>query len=317
MAEKEKNEQAESAENNEKKKGKSFLQTYREVNEKARAEELKRESEAEAARAERERQARAAYNERLRQERLELMKLKQGIISEADIPKEEVVQKEYSIWEKISNFFYHNKIYVIAGAAIAAIAIFLIYDLVTTVKPDVAVLFIADDPQMQFLAEDMEDVLAKYAKDYNGDGKIQIRVSYTPAAPDLDQMSSMYYHGGDQVKLSAEFMGSDTIMVIGDYTSFGVIGIEPEDTVLADLSEYFPDDENISEIGYKLSATSMKDDIGYEGLSDELYVGFRYPFAPGLGGSDRIEKNFENAIELWTNYINGNMIDPDAESYRK
>ena len=114
MAEIEKNEQVEPAENNDKKKGKSFLQTYREVNEKARAEELKRESEAEAARAERERQARAAYNEKLRQERLELMKLKQGIISEADIPKEEVVQKEYSIWEKISNFFktsaplFHN-----------------------------------------------------------------------------------------------------------------------------------------------------------------------------------------------------------------
>lgn len=317
MAENEKNEQVEPAENNEKKKGKSFLQTYREVNEKARAEELKRESEAEAARAERERQARAAYNEKLRQERLELMKLKQGIISEEDIPKQEVVQKEYSIWEKISNFFYHNKIYIIAGAAIAAIATFLIYDLVTTVKPDVAVLFIADDTQVQFLAEDMEDVFAKYARDYNGDGKIKIRVSYTPASPDLDEMSSMYYHGGDQVKLSAEFMGSDTIMVIGDAPSFEVIGITPGDGVFADLGEYFPDDENVTEMGYKLSATSFKQDIGYEDLSDELVVGFRYPFTAGLGGSERIEQNFEYAIDLWTNYVNENMVDPDAVSYRK
>ena len=317
MAENEKNEQAESAENNEKKKKKSFLQTYREVNEKARAEELKRESEAEAERAERERQARAAYNEKLRQEKLELMKLKQGIISEADIPKEEVLQKEYSIWEKISNFFYHNKIYIIAATAIAAIVIFLTYDLVTTVKPDVAVLFVADDSQVQFLTEDMEDVLAKYAQDYNGDGKIKIRVSYTPASPDLDEMSSMYYHGGDQVKLSAEFMGSDTIMVIGDVASFGVIGITPGDGVFADLNEYFPDDENVSGLGYKLSGTSFKSDIGYDGLSDQLYVDFRYPFTAGLGGSERIEKNFGYAIDLWTNYVNGNMIDPDAVSYRK
>lgn len=317
MVENEKNEQTEAAENNEKKKGKSFLQTYREVNEKARAEELKRESEAEAARAERERQARAAYNEKLRQERLELMKLKQGLISEEDIPKEEVVQKEYSIWEKISNFFYHNKIYIIAGAAIAAIAAFLIYDLVTTVKPDVAVLFIADDTQVQFLAEDIEDVLAKYAQDYNGDGKIKIRVSYTPASPDLDEMSSMYYHGGDQVKLSAEFMGSDTIMVIGDVPSFEVIGITPGDGVFADLNEHFPDDENVTKIGYKLNGTNFKQDIGYEGLSDELVVGFRYPFTAGLGGSDRIEQNFEYAIDLWTNYVNGNMVNPDAVSYKK
>ena len=317
MDENKKNEQAEAAENNEKKKGKSFLQTYREVNEKARAEDLKRESEAEAAKAERERQARAAYNERLRQERLELMKLKQGLISEADIPKEEVVQKEYSIWEKISNFFYHNKIYIIAVTAIAAIAVFLIYDLVTTVKPDVAVLFIADDTQVQFVAEDMEDVLAKYAQDYNGDGKVKIRVSYTPAAPDMDEMSSMYYHGGDQVKLSAEFMGSDTIMVIGDDSSFGVIGIEAGDGVFADLSEYFPDDENVTDMGYKLSGTSFKEDIGYDGLADDLVVGFRYPFTAGLGGSERIEKNFGYAIDMWSNYINGNMVDPDAVSYRK
>ncbi len=317
MAENEKNEQLEAAENNDKKKGKSFLQTYREVNEKARAEELKRESEAEAARAERERQARAAYNEKLRQERLELMKLKQGLISEEDIPKEEVVQKEYSIWEKISNFFYHNKIYIIAGAAIAAIAIFLIYDLVTTVKPDVSVLFIADDPQVQFLTEDMEDVLAKYAKDYNDDGKVKIRVSYTPASPDLEEMSSMYYHGGDQVKLSAEFMGSDTIIVIGDKSSCEVIGVTAGDGVFADLSEYFPNDENVTEMGYMLNGTSFKKDIGYEELSDELWVSFRYPFTAGLGGSGRIEENFDNAIDLWTNYINGNMIDPDAVSYRK
>ncbi|MBQ3162519.1 MAG: hypothetical protein IJC04_10395 [Oscillospiraceae bacterium] len=317
MAENEKNGQAESAENNEKKKGKSFLQTYREVNEKARAEELKRESEAEAARAERERQARASYAEKLRQEKLELMKLKQGIISEEDIPKEVVVQKEYSIWEKISNFFYHNKVYIIAAAAIAAIAIFLIYDLVTTVKPDVAVLFIADDSQVQFLTEDMEDLLAKYAQDYNGDGKIKIRVSYTPASPDLEEMSSMYYHGGDQVKLSAEFMGSDTIMVIGDKTSCEVVGITAGDGVFADLNEYFPNDENVMEMGYMLNGTSFKKDIGYEGLSDELWVSFRYPFTAGLGGSGRIKENFDNAIDLWTNYVNGNMIDPDAVSYRK
>ena len=270
MAENEKNEQVRPAENNEKKKGKSFLQTYREVNEKARAEELKRESEAEAARAERERQAREAYNEKLRQERLELMKLKQGLISEEDIPKEEVVQKEYSIWERISNFFYHNKVYIIAATAIVLIAGFLIFDFVTTVKPDVAILFIADDPEVQLLVEDMEDVFAKYSQDYNGDGKIKIRVSYTPAAPDLEQMSSMYYHGGDQVKLSAEFMGSDTIIIIGDKASCEVIGITPGDGVFADLSEHFPNDENVVEMGYMLNGTSFKQDIGYEGLSDEL-----------------------------------------------
>lgn len=314
MAENEKNQQNEPAEEN--KKGKSFLQSYREINERERAEELRRESEAEAERAEKERRERAAYAEKLRQERLELMKLKQGIITEADIPKEEVVQKEYTIWEKISNFFYHNKLYIIIALAVALIFGYLTYDLVTTVKPDVAVLFIADDAQVQFIAEDMEDLLAKYAQDYNGDGKIKIRVSYTPAAPELDEMSSMYYHGGDQVKLSAEFMGSDTIMVICDKSSCDVIGVTAGDGVFSDISQHFPDDENVNEMGYLLSETSFAEDIGYTELSDELWMCFRRPFAPGMGGSDRIKKNYESAIDLWTNYINGNVIDPDAVSHR-
>lgn len=306
------------AEKNEKKNGKSFLQTYHEVNEKARAEELKREREAEAERAERERQARAAYAEKLRQEKLELLKLKQGIISEEEIPKEEVVQKEYSIWEKISNFFYHNKLYIIAAAVITLIAVFLIYDLVTTVKPDVSVMFIAYDDQVQFITEDMEDVLAKYAQDYNGDGKIKIRVSYTPAVlPDSDEASYLYYNNSDQVKITAEFIGSDTIIVIGDKNSFSTIGINPNDGSFADLNEYFPDDENVTEVGYWLHGTSFNEDIGYEDLSDELYVAFRHPQNTVVVKGSELEKNFGNAIDLWTNYVNGNMINPDAVSYRK
>ncbi len=295
------------------KKGKSFLQVYKEVNEKEREEELKRQSEAEALRAERERQARASYAEKLRRERLELMKLKQGIITEEDIPKEEVIQKQYTVWEKMGNFFYHNKVYIIIGTMLALIFGFLIFDLVTTVKPDVSILFIADEPEMQLITADVENMLAKYAQDYNGDGKIKIRVSYTPANPDLSQMSSMYYQGGDQVKLSAEFMGSDTIMIIGDKESCEVIGIESADGVFADISEYFPDDENVVEMGYLLSGTDFAEDIGCN-LSDELWVSFRRPFSPGMGGNKRIEENFSYAIDLWTNYINGNVINPDAVS---
>ncbi|MDE6763953.1 MAG: hypothetical protein K2J73_09775, partial [Oscillospiraceae bacterium] len=84
------------------KKGKSFMEVYREVNEKERAEKLRRQSELEAARAERERKERERYAEKLRQEKLELLKLKQGVISEEDIPTEVKAERHYTVWERVS-----------------------------------------------------------------------------------------------------------------------------------------------------------------------------------------------------------------------
>lgn len=281
------------------------MDVYREVNAKERADELKREAELEAQKAERERRSRESYEAKLRQERLELLKLKQGVISEEDMPREVVVEKHYTIWQRIGNFFYHNKLYIIFGTFIAALAAFLIYDIVTTVRPDAVVMIVANDDRFDFAAETASNLLEQYCRDYNGDGKISVRVSYLPVNREGD--STMYYRQADSTKLMAEFQGTEAIMVLGDRETCEQLGIE--NGVLADLSEYFPGDENVSELGYMLSGTSFAADIGCEGLADNLFMGFRQPKKGGLGTSEEdFQKNFNNAIELWTNYINGNLI---------
>lgn len=289
--------------NKEKKKGKSFMDVYREVNERERAEELKRESELAAAAAERERKARADYAEKLRQERLELLKLKQGIISEEDIPREEKVEKHYTIWEKIGNFFYHNKIMIILGTMFAALAIFLIYDLVTTVRPDVAVMVIAEDANFDYITVNMEQVLERYCQDYNGDGKVFVRVTYLP----VDYTGDVF-HENDTVKLMGEFKGEDSIVIIADKESCDNFGID--ESVLADLSGTYPGDENVVTLGYMLSGTSFAEDIDYDELADNLFIGFRIPQS-GIGlNEEKFRSNFNNAIEMWTNYLNNNEVNP-------
>ena len=294
----------------EKKKGKSFMQVYREVNEKEQAEKLRQESELEAKRAERERRERENYAEKLRQERLELLKLKQGVISEEDLPKEEKVEKHYTIAEKIGNFFYHNKIYIIIGTLFAALAIFLIYDLLSTVRPDVAVMIIAVDDEFQYITSDMEKVFERYCRDYNGDGKIYVRVSYLPA----NDGEVSYFQQANSTKLMAEFQAEDSIVVIADRETCEDMGIT--EGVLADLRDIYPGDESASELGYMLNGTSFAEDIGYDGLSDDLFIAFRLPRS-GFGASENsFQQNYDNAIELWSNYINGTEIDPlsaDAE----
>lgn len=295
-------------ENKSPKKGKSFMDVYREVNAKEHAEELKREAEIEAQRAERERRQRESYEAKLRQERLELLKLKQGVIAEEDVVYEKEPEKHYTVWQRIGNFFYHNKIYIIFGTLLAALAAFLIYDYVSTVRPDAVVMIIASDGEFNFITEDISEFLGQYCSDNNGDGKVSVRVSYLPAAPSEDSVS-MYYQQADQTKLMAEFQGTEAIMVMGDYEACEVLGIT--EGVLADISEYFPDDENVTELGYMLSGTDFAKDIGYEGLADNIFLGFRQPKKGSFGTSEKdFRKNFDNAIELWKNYLNGNIINP-------
>lgn len=295
-------------ENKSPKKGKSFMDVYREVNAKEHAEELKREAELEAQRAERERRQRESYEAKLRQERLELLKLKQGVIAEEDVVYEKEPEKHYTVWQRIGNFFYHNKIYIIFGTLLAALAAFLIYDYVSTVRPDAVVMIIASDGEFNFITEDISEFLGQYCSDNNGDGKVSVRVSYLPAAPSEDSVS-MYYQQADQTKLMAEFQGTEAIMVMGDYEACEVLGIT--EGVLADLSEYFPNDENVTELGYMLSGTDFAKDIGYEGLADNIFLGFRQPKKGSFGTSEKdFRKNFDNAIELWKNYLNGNIINP-------
>lgn len=297
------------------KKEKSFMDTYREIKEKERAEELKRQSELEAARAERERKARDEYAEKLRREKLELLKLKQGVISEEDVPTEIKVERHYTVWERIGNFFYHNKMYIIIGTAIVALLAFLLYDLLSRVRPDAAVMFIAEDANISFRTEDMETVLEKYCPDFNGDGKVDVRVSYIPAGRELSGDSNPYALQNlqaDQTKLVAEFQSADTIIVIADKKSCEAVGIL--DGVFADIEDIFPDSEYVSGFEYSLKGTSLAEDIEYPDLSDELFAAFRMP-REGLGiNMKKFEENFNNAVELWTNYINGNIVNPSEET---
>ncbi|MDE7302994.1 MAG: hypothetical protein K2N60_06715 [Oscillospiraceae bacterium] len=292
------------------KKGKSFMEVYREVNERERAEELKRQSELEAARAERERKERDRYAEKLRQEKLELLKLKQGVISEEDIPTEVKTERHYTVWERVSNFFYHNKAYIIIGTAIFLIMAFLVYDLVTRVKPDVTVMIIAKDDSFQFYTENIELLLERYCEDYNGDGKVDVRVFYAPAVMGESQ-NDLYTRQADQTKLVAEFQSGDTVIIIADMEACEEIGAV--DGVFSDLSKDFPDDENVTELGYMLSGTSFAEDMEYPALSDELFAAFREPHG-GIGmNEEKFRTNYDHAVELWKNYITGNEINPAAE----
>lgn len=288
----------------------SVLENMRRINEKQRREELEAEAEREKERAEKERLDRERYEKKLERDRIELMKLKQGIISDEDIPHEAEPVREYTAWEKIGNFFYHNKMPLIVGAVIVLLAVFLIRDVVTNKRPDVAIMIMASDTELDFRTGDIEKLLEPYCEDFNGDGEVYVRVSYLPAVYSDDNLDA-YFNQSAQTKLMAEFQSGDSIVVIADADTCHTVGIDtvsengnPVDPILVDMRTIYPDDENCIELGYMLSGTSFAEDIKYTAMSDSLFIGFRLP-REALGvNMEKFTANYNNALKLWDNYLN-------------
>lgn len=288
----------------------SVLKNMRRINEKQHREELEVEAEREKERAEKERLERERYEKKLERDRIELMKLKQGIISDEDIPHEAEPVKEYTAWEKIGNFFYHNKMPLIVGAVIVLLAVFLIRDVVTNKKPDVSIMIMASDSELDFRTGDIEKLLEPYCEDFNGDGEVYVRVSYLPAVYSDDNLDA-YFNQSAQTKLMAEFQSGDSIIVIADADTCHTVGIDtvsengnPVDPILVDMRTIYPDDENCIELGYMLSGTSFAEDIKYTAMSDSLFIGFRLP-REALGvNMEKFTANYNNALKLWDNYLN-------------
>lgn len=288
----------------------SVLENMRRINEKQHREELEAEAEREKERAEKERLERERYEKKLERDRIELMKLKQGIISDEDIPHEAEPVKEYTAWEKIGNFFYHNKMPLIIGAVIVLLAVFLIRDVVTNKKPDVAIMIMASDSELDFRTGDIEKLLEPYCEDFNGDGEVYVRVSYLPAVYSDDNLDA-YFNQSAQTKLMAEFQSGDSIIVIADADTCHTVGIDtvsengnPVDPILVDMRTIYPDDKNCIELGYMLSGTNFAEDIKYTAMSDSLFIGFRLP-REALGvNMEKFTANYNNALKLWDNYLN-------------
>ena len=288
----------------------SVLENMRRINEKQRREELEAEAEREKERAEKERLERERYEKKLERDRIELMKLKQGIISDEDISHEAEPVKEYTAWEKMGNFFYHNKMPLIVGAVIVLLAVFLIRDVVTNKRPDVAIMIMASDSELDFRTGDIEKLLEPYCEDFNGDGEVYVRVSYLPAVYSDDNLDA-YFNQSAQTKLMAEFQSGDSIIVIADADTCHTVGIDtvsengnPVDPILVDMRTVYPDDENCIELGYMLSGTSFAEDIKYTAMSDSLFIGFRLP-REALGvNMEKFTANYNNALKLWDNYLN-------------
>jgi hypothetical protein len=171
-------------------------------------------------------------------------------------------------------------------------------------------MYIASDYEMSVLYENMAEALVPYCEDFNGDVKIYVELSNIPAK--VDESANAQYVQAMSAKLYVEFQNADTIIVLTDEEAIEALDIGSN--VFDNPAEWFS--ENYSEYGYIVSTTNLKEAMDYPDLDPNLYACFRFP-KEGVGDFGKFTVNYQNAHKLWQNFIDGNVVSPDAVNYSR
>lgn len=275
---------------------KSVLSTAREMQAQRQIEMEERERKAIDLRQQREKQKREAYDRRIMEERKELLRMKQAQTEESEIlpaaePAPEAVKR--TPLQKIRSFFYLNKWWLGIAAVIVALAAFLIYDLATRENPDMVVLLITDNAELNQTPM-LEKYLESFTQDFNNNKEIHTAVHYIPYS---DNYRTNYAYGVD-TKLTVEFESADaSIIIAGDKLSDLLV---PEDTFV-DLTEMFPDNPHVKGCKFFLKGTSFaeKVSVSEDSVTDDLYLAVRAPEKLLYDEKEAMQKTYDKDIEAF------------------
>ena len=272
------------------KKTHGFIETIRSINNK---EELKKQEHFEK----KNDKQREKYSRKIAEEKIEVLKLKQGIIDESNkINSDSDTKRIYTKADKLKNFIYHNKWWLGIASFITIIAAFLVYDTLTTIRSDVRVMLLSDNDNLQLHTNQIHEFFNSYVIDYNDDGRNYTDVVFIPISKDQEKnISSSYGYENSLTNLSTQFQLGECMMILAD--SAVDVYIEPE-TTLENLEEYFPDCPLVEGYRFYLKDTDFAERIGLKSddIPDDLYIGIR-KIASNLSTEETNKTNHDHAVE--------------------
>lgn len=256
-------------------------------------EEAEQKAAEEAAAKEREEQ-----RERDRQiaaDRLELMKLKSGVIEESEtIYEEHEEAPEMTKKQKLANFWYHYKIPVIFAVFLIAVVGFIVYDEVTRVRPDMTIMMIANNG-LAYREQEMEEFFEKYVDDLNGDGKVNVLVMEVP----LDSASNTQMQLGNRNKVVAQMQTGENIMVITDSNTDTMF----LNMMKRDLDKDFPGNEYIDIDGLSLNFKFLAEELKFENMPNDVHLAMRIPIKTLSDSKEKMQENYDEAFVVFKRIV--------------
>lgn len=273
----------------------NIFNTIKETNQNRIESEQKKELEIQKQYEQAEKAKKEAKERRLLDEKKELIRLKQGLIEESETIHEEKEEEiQLSFPKKISNFFYHNKWWLIIACVGLCIAIYLMYSLISKPRPDMTVLFLGECPPIGEDSTKLEEYFASFTEDFNENGEVLVSVCYIPYS---DNEQKNYVNGVD-TKLTAEMQSGNAVIVIGN-DKIGKM-VNPEDAFM-DLNSICPDDPNVNGYYYELSNTDFFQKVGIQPneIEGEWFISLRKPRTLLYTKQDEMEKTFERDVPVF------------------
>lgn len=266
--------------------------------------------------AKRKRETEAERAARDREERVALLKMKQGLIEESELIPETgyAAISELHGWEKISNFFYRNKWFVILGVIFAAIIIVCVFQFIFKENSDLHVLVIAnnDDTELTWRYEDIEKALEQYCPDFDGDGKINVTVNFLDHR--VEEADNQVVVTNNQ-RLSTELKLANAQLIIADKEFVEWMAKEKKPTdVFLDQSDNCGSDMLYKDVGIFMGKTSLAKEARWSKCPDSVVILVREELNDGSGSVKKNAEKREYALEVLQNILDGNILNPKTTS---
>ncbi len=266
-----------------------------EMEAKMKREEEEKERKRQAAAEEAAYHAREEYAKELTEEKIDLIRLKQGVITESDkVFREEEPQKQYTLWQKIGNWFYHSKWWLGIASFCVLLGAFLIYDYVSKENPDLNILILTDHPTLYAESDAFCDWLETMCPDYNTDQEVLVHSIYIPVNEQTMEMSGNY-SASYNTQLLVQFQTSTCMLVLADDRTEAYL--QPKDLYM-DLTTVFPDCPYVNGYRLELDQTDFAEQFGLsEPLKENSYLALRIP-AENMNSLEENQTEYNHAKEL-------------------
>lgn len=272
----------------------SAFENARMMEAQARREEELKERERQAAENEAAYQAREAYAKELNDEKIDLIRLKQGVITNSDkVFREQAPEKKYTLSEKIGNWLYHSKWWL--GIAVFCVAVggFLLYDHLTKVDADVNILMLTNDYMLYSKTPLLNEMAQKNLADYNDDDKSVASVIFVPISKST--MENGNYSSSYNTQLLVQLQSDMCMLVIGDTEADGYMDTE---NLYVDLESLYPQYDFIEGDRVLLEKTTLSDWLALEEpLNEGAYLALRQPVG-NMSGEEEMQKAYDEAIPV-------------------
>ncbi len=254
------------------------------------AEEAAMREKLEAERREAEEKARAEYEKTLQDRKIELIKLKQGVIESSDVIKEVHEEKpKLTLSQKLSGMWYRSKWLIIFAAAMVFAFAYIIYDTATAEHPDFTVLAISSDTGLYYRSVELEEFMESYAYDANGDGEVSVLIyNITTDYGDPNTATSA------QAQIMSQLQSGENVIIISD---------ESTDFLMTDFREDYPDSDRFTENGLLLNCALTREKLKWEAMPDNLYIGVRSAARLLSTSKDEMQEEIDKAMPVFEKIV--------------